>query len=159
MIWADNTPFKCQIPPDKTLMPGMWRTLLRCCTCPSKDFQSLKDYCYWTLLPPKDRSMHLKIPCISDTRPRGPCIVIYLNVSSVMTSFNDTKRIPESFQRMESTNNPTCTGCLWTLSMTSITRCPYVCSTGMHTLEVTNNSLIWQKIISARGKLCLVLES
>lgn len=111
--------------------------------------------------PPQEvevKSLLLKRPCTSDTGSRGPSVESVLKASSLRTSFYGTRgpcKLPKDRSNQHSY-----------LVMTPINhskdqhgRVTLGCSSGMHTLAVTNGSLIGFKIHSTRGKPCLVLDT
>lgn len=93
--------------PSWTIGQGCPRDITGYCCCP------------WLPTEVESESLLLKLPWISDTRPRGSWAVTDLNVSSLGTSFRDTWRHNASFQREQTNNSPIQLQCLWSTSTTN----------------------------------------
>lgn len=113
--------------------------------------------CHWLTQAVEGKSLFLKTLCTLKTGSRGPWARADLNVSSMKSSFYGNRKYHVSFQIREVIKSPVHMWYLWITSMIGVAWHPYKCSSAMHTLAVTNGSVIGLNIYSTKGIPCLVL--
>lgn len=105
----------------------------------------------WRLVPIAEDSTHFK-QRIWSNQARSDS-----KVYSWGLSFVASESTIQRCQGTKATNSPTYLWCLWAKIMTSMTKYPERCNSGIYILVVTNNSLIGFQAFSIR-KSCLILK-